>query len=88
MLVRLTRKIRNAETAAGICDAYLDAQRQDSVLDLVALYRGVADHVGHRLGNGELEVVDFLRFESCQTSGLAHHQTGEQHIFRAARKAQ
>src|SRR5215210_8759101 len=69
MLVRLTRKIRNAETTAGIRDAYLDAQRQDSVLDLVALHRGVADHVGHRLGNDALEVVDLLRFDSSQTSG-------------------
>src|SRR5918996_3217621 len=84
MLPRLTRKIRYTETAAGIRDAYLHARRQDLVLDLVALHRGVADHVGHRLRNGELEVVDLLRFESCQTSGLAHHQTGQQHILWAA----
>src|SRR5918992_1322394 len=88
MLTRLTRKIRYTETAAGIRDAYLHARRQDSVLDLVALYRGVADHVGHRLCNGELEVVDLVRFESCQTPGMTHHQTGEQHVLWTARKRQ
>src|SRR5215207_1048903 len=77
MVVRLAREIRNAETATGVSDAYLDAQRQDPVLDLVAFHRGMADHVGHGLGNGELEVVNFLWFESRQASDPAHHQTGE-----------
>src|ERR687896_1451942 len=62
MLVRLTREIRNAETAAGIRDAYLDAQRQDPVLDLVAIHRGVPDPVGHRLRNRAPEGLDPLKF--------------------------
>src|ERR687898_763571 len=77
MVVRLAREIRNAETAASVGDAFLDAQWQDPVVDLVGLHRGMADHVGHSLGNGELEGVDFLRLEACQASDLAHHQTGE-----------
>src|SRR5829696_6138848 len=52
VLIRFTREIRHAETAAVIRNAYLDAQRQDLVLDLVALHGSVADHVGYRLGNG------------------------------------